>query len=183
MKHTRTSKDGLTLLVALLFTGVALAISSSLLSITLKQYQLSRIGLSSETAFQAANAAMECALYYDNNLLSGIKRNSFDVPNSGVPITCMGVLASPDPLGPFASGQEQKYQFNWSAGSSFVCSEISVYKFYSDSVPQDMDSVGITNRDCDAGTECTVVKTRGYNNACNNLTTRTTVERELTLVY
>lgn len=60
------NQDGITLLITLLLMGVLLGISTSLLNITIKQFQLSDIARSSETAFQAASAGMECALYHDS---------------------------------------------------------------------------------------------------------------------
>src|SRR5262245_45801099 len=63
---THPSKQaGFTLLLALLIGSVVMAVFFSVLAITLKEYVFSDIGRESEIAFYAADAGMECALYWD----------------------------------------------------------------------------------------------------------------------
>ncbi len=72
-------RDGLALLITMLLMSVLLGISTSLLNVTLKQYQLSGIARSSEIAFHAANAGIECLSYHDLALaVAGVSK--FDVP-------------------------------------------------------------------------------------------------------
>ncbi len=202
MQHIRR-KEGVTLLVALLLVGVLLGISTSLLNVSLKQYQLAGIAYSSEIAFQAANAGMECTLYHD---FPQTGTSTFAVPGNGAEqttqptLTCMNagavsVMGKPnapysgDGDGLSVSGEEQNFQFNWGTGSS-VCVDVSVYKYYSTSgtLVRSVHGVdlGGTGGPCPANSECTIVQSRGYNVDCATLTAGTNpriVEREYTLVY
>lgn len=201
-----TDERGITLLITLLLMGVLLGVSTSLINITLKQYQLSGIALASEIAFQAANAGLECALYHDFPA-AGV--SPFAVPDDGSEqavapnIDCMGVNASSDDGsnlpnysdanetdGKSMSGGEQRFEFTWGSdpdAADKLCSIVSVYKFSSggSDVP-----VTIGNRDfrggdpCPAGSVCTVIQARGYNVPCNQISTSPrVVEREYTQVY
>lgn len=192
MRKQYTQQDGLTLLVALLTISILLAISASLLNITLKQYRLSGIARSSETAFQAANAGAECLQYYDK--ATGVA-GTFDVPGDGTEqasrpqITCFGQTVSAsmtddDSDGLMKSGEEQHFQFEW-GGAEAVCTDVSMYKFYDEdaSAPMVVNGQVVRNVGCPQGTVCTVIKARGYNTSCSGLSNNRTVERELTYVY
>lgn len=180
MKTTNMKKadqKGITLLVALLLMGVLLGVSASLLNITLKQYQLSGVSYASEVAFQAAMAGMECALYQD------WIHNEFDVPGDGtdqaspVGINCMEENSSSPPA---ASGEEQLFQFDWEG----VCTNVSVYKYHSESSPVNVLVEGVVEKVCPAGSECTVIQSRGYNVECGDIDSGArVVEREYTQVY
>jgi hypothetical protein len=200
MMHHIQRKEGVTLLVALLLVGVLLGISTSLLNVTLKQYQLAGIAYSSEIAFQAANAGMECALYHD---FPKTGTSTFAVPGNGneqpaqPTLTCMnsmttsvvGLNNSPytgDGDGLSVNGEEQYFQFNWGT-SPGVCVDVSVYKYYSTSanVTRWVHGVDLGNGDdCPAHSECTIVQSRGYNVPCAEISSGAkVVEREYTLVY
>lgn len=196
--HQNTSKRGLTLLITLLLMSVLLGISASILNVTLRQYQLSGIARASEMAFQAAQAGTECMMYND------IQNGYFDIDPTGGSIAelgagvfdCMGV-ASPSDSEPVnntrVSGDEQRFRFEWSG----VCTEVSIYKF-------SKNDDGIANNDPDmasvlgvpssaatkcpegsvgAPVECTIIKSRGYNTVCGDLSNPRTVEREITQRY
>lgn len=183
-------QEGLTLLIAILLGGVLLGVSTSLLNITLKQYQLSGIALASETAFQAANAGMECILYYD---FPKTGASIFDVHDDGSdrpavsPITCMSGVSSidlanisPDDVG---SGEEQRFQFSW--GAPAVCVDVSIYKYSSNSGAPPIIVNGVaTGATCAVNTVCTVIQSRGYNVPCSDIASGArVVEREYTQVY
>lgn len=199
--HIAHDQDGVTLLVALLLVGVLLGVSTSLLNITLKQYQLSGIALASEIAFQAANAGMECAMYHDfPKTGTGI----FEVPGDGIteqtktpePI-CMGqgkgkVVGKSnsgypsDGDGFSVSGEEQNFEFEFGTNSNLVCVNVSVYKYYSTSgdIPRKVNGVDLGNGDCMANTVCTIIQSRGYNVPCDSIkTSGRVVEREYTQIY
>jgi hypothetical protein len=184
--HTRRNEEGIALLVTLLLLGVLLAIGASLLNVTLKQYQFSGMALASETAFQAANGGMECVLYHDN-----LSTSVFDVPGDGsnqataATISCFNNQSDTNSNGAVGSGDEQHFQFDWGSNPS-VCSDVSVYKFYSTTadVPVVIDGVAYRSTDCPQGGICTVVQARGYDVPCSDVgTAARVVEREYTIVY
>lgn len=206
----RNNQSGIALLITLLLMGVLLGIGATLLNVTLKQLQLSSIALESEIAFQAANAGVECALYYDYVPTAGAP---FDVPGDGseqaaVPeISCMGVAIKADNVnhgkadtkknggavehnGRAASTDEQRFRFDWAG----LCTEVSVYKFFmEDDGKGTARSVAVVvngekmRPDCpegSPGSDCTVIQSRGYNVACGAIDTGgRVVEREYTQVY
>jgi hypothetical protein len=170
---------------------VLMGVSASLLNITLKQYQFSNIGLRSEMAFQAANAGMECIMYHD---FEGYPTSKFDVPGngSGNPpesgVSCMGESSNDLENGgdTVESSEQQRFQFSWStpiANSPTVCTDVSIYKFYNEGSAQDMSSVLGRSASCAAGVTCTIIKSRGYNVACSDVTNPRTIEREITQRY
>lgn len=61
-------KQGFALLVAVIFMTVMLSIGLALGSLAFKQQSLASSALASQRAFYAADAGMECALYYDQRL-------------------------------------------------------------------------------------------------------------------
>lgn len=201
--HKVHTQEGIALLIALLVMGVLFGISSSLLNITLKQYQLSGIAFASETAFQAANAGIECALYHD--WVNSPNPSVFDVPSDGSEQTVAPVITCMDNLFTFSrnnisnlplyvgdgdeyavSGEEQQFTFNWPSGvNPEACVEISVYKFSSNTapVPKEIDGVSM-GADCGIGNVCTIIQSRGYNVECaERNTSARVVEREFTQVY
>jgi len=195
-RHQQNESHGIALLITLLLISVLLGVSASLLNVTLKQYQFSSIGLASEISFQAANAGMECILYHDNNDAT-YPVSPFDVVDgSGTTresgINCMGVtgndlfIAGDGYLSipvdtQVSSNEEQRFKFTW--GSPQVCSDVSIYKFYSTTGSQDMSVALGRSGTCTQGVVCTVIRARGYNTACDAIKTTRTIERELTQRY
>lgn len=191
--RTQHNQDGITLLITLLLMGVLMGVSTSLLNVTLKQYQLSSISLASEIAFQAANAGVECVLYHD---FPKTGASPFDVDGTGatVPeegsISCVGDASAdvePSNNGTVVSGEEQRFQFDWGASPNQTCTDVSVYKFYSTTAPVDILVNGVdmrTSSDCPVGGVCTVIQSRGYNVPCSEITSGAkVVEREFSQVY
>ena len=62
---TGNNKKGITLLIAVLTSSLLLAITLSIFSITIKELQISASSRESHKAFYAADAGIECALYWD----------------------------------------------------------------------------------------------------------------------
>jgi Tfp pilus assembly protein PilX len=65
---THTPQRGFTLLIAVVLTSVLLSVGLALLDIALKQVTLSSTARQSQYAFYAADSAMECALYWDQQM-------------------------------------------------------------------------------------------------------------------
>lgn len=184
-------QKGFTVLIAILVAAIVLAIGLSILGVVLKQLSLAGIARESEMAFHASNAGVECARYYDISETGG---DTFDVPGDGtfrngpVSITCMGIT-SQNSLddGKVQSRREQRYEFSWGSVGEERCTKIKLWKFYKISGPETpaiVDGVHVFGvGGCPQGVECTVIKSQGYNAACNALSGDTIVERELTVIY
>lgn len=183
---------GIALLITMLLTSVLLGVATSLLNISLKQYQLAGIARDSEVAFQAASSGSECIQYYDNvadaddNPVNG-RQSIFDVPGDGsnqtvaASASCMGAAPSVNSA-PVASGEEQRFSFTW--GTPEVCSVVSIYKYYNENGDEAIPAIvtGNTPSQCDQGVTCTIVKARGYNMGCT-ATAKNKLEREITIRY
>jgi hypothetical protein len=98
---------GLTLLVSIILTSVILSVSLALFDITYKQVVLASSAKQSQIAFYAADTALECVLYWDQQkdafdynattyLSSGITCNNLTIvpanaPNSTTQDTSAGI--------------------------------------------------------------------------------------------
>jgi hypothetical protein len=170
IQHT---KKGFALLVAVLISSVVLAVGLSMLNITLKQYIFSGIGRESEIAFYAADAGIECALYFDTSSVAGL----FDLTSPGGNFTCMGVTENAPAGG--TSGTAKEFEFEWSTSGQTVCTKIGITKYFDAGSSIDMGTWGT----CDAGATCTQVESRGYNRGCGELSSPRVVERALRANY
>jgi len=81
----KKTERGFTLLLAALVSSIVLALGSSIFLIAQKQVLLSSLGRDSQFAFYAADAAAECALYWD------VKNNPSDSNNA--PYNAFGTSA------------------------------------------------------------------------------------------
>ena len=75
---------GFTLLIAVVIASVATAIGFALATLAYKEVILAVAGKQSHIAFYAANSALECGLYWDE------QQNAFDFTNPLPSIACAG---------------------------------------------------------------------------------------------
>lgn len=78
---------GFTLLIAVILSAVSLSLALALLDISYKQVTLAIAAKQSQYAFYNADAAMECALYYDQKL----DAFNYTTPLASGSITCAGL--------------------------------------------------------------------------------------------
>lgn len=142
---------GFTLLIAVLVAGIVLSIGLAILNLTIKEFTLSSIVRESQIAFSAADAGMECALYWD-----GLPRDRFNTGAAPATISCGGADVSEYGGGSTALvggnsyGVPNEFEVRW--GTPEVCARVEVTK-------HDDGTLGT----CPAGVTCTVVVSRGYN--------------------
>jgi len=180
--HTREErlvsarKQGFALLVSVLVSSLVLAIGLSIITITLKQLQFSNIGRESEIAFYAADAGMECALYWDYSTNGG----HFDFGTGNSTISCMGGNISINPSAIVGSTQTVNFQATWGT-SPTVCAVVTVKKYYNATAPITIESGDV----CPLGVTCTRTVSKGYNVNCSALLTPNlrTVERSIKAVF
>lgn len=171
--HVRGQRQrGFTLLLSVLVIGVILSIGLAILNITLKEFILSGYARESYVSLNAADAGMECVLYWDTSSNGGV----FDDGAGASSVDCMGDSESVNGV---AVGGITTHELEFQWGSPVVCSQMTVTKYYSDSEALDMGD----GRTCPMGYGCTEVISRGYNRACNDLDGDRTVERALRARY
>lgn len=147
----KSKKKGISLVVALIMTTLLLAISMSIGNIILRQLRITNTSTNSQSAFYAADSALECALYWDTQT-DGTIAGSFDVAIFGTTTT-----HQTGSLNPIRCGVNSE-------------SPMSFVKTANDS----SNAIATTTFDIDYGNTCahveivknpnrTVISTRGYN--------------------
>lgn len=176
---------GFALLLTLVVVSVVLAIGLSLLDITLKQLVLSGVGRDSEVAFHAAYAGAECGQYWrlkkGDELLAGAAPELDEcLKNTSVDD---GTYSSP-----VANVHLAQYSITWGSDSD-RCTEIDLYLYDArsltdpDVLSYDISYYGDAAETCPAGNVCTILFSRGYNRACNDIVSIRTIQREIVLQY
>lgn len=82
-------KKGFSLFIAVIVMGALLLIAFSVANISVKETEFSYSNKESQYAIFAADAGIECALYWDAKHPSGF--SAFATSTSGSPISCAGV--------------------------------------------------------------------------------------------
>lgn len=119
---------GFTLLIAVVLSSIAAAVTLALTTLAYKGLILSSAAKESQFAFYGADSALECVFYWDSGTApSGTQNNQFPfTPTPGSPtVTCAGI--SVNAVGTYASG-ETRYISSWFATPSGRCARFSVYK-------------------------------------------------------
>lgn len=126
IQHPASStQSGFALLVAIVFMSVMLALGLALGSFAYKQQRLAASALESQYAFYAADAALECALYADQ------QQNLFAYPGSS-PSSAPGIIC--DNLGPVSASVVSYTASQWvvanrlSLSGGTRCADVTVYK-------------------------------------------------------
>ena len=126
MKH---SQKGFALLVAVIFMTVMLTLGLSLGSLAYKQQVLASSAIESQSAFYAADTALECALYFDqqNNAFA------FSLSPNGPTLSCGGASALSTSTLQNGSMPSQPWIIRelripiGTGGSS--CADVTIYKY------------------------------------------------------
>lgn len=87
-RRTLYKQKGFSLFLAIIVMGVLLIIGFSVANIGSKEVNFSTISRESQYAIFAADAGVECALYWDTKHPSG--NSAFATSSSGSPIICVG---------------------------------------------------------------------------------------------
>ncbi len=126
--HIHNPKRGIALLVSLIFMSVMLALGLTLASLGYKQSVLASNATQSQYAFYAADAALECALYADQQQQAFIY-TAHDAVNKPNPTICDGIAAteisytySTGPTGRLA------YVERMSLDNTTRCADVTIYK-------------------------------------------------------
>ena len=124
----RDRERGFTLLIATILSSVALAIGLAVTDLAYRQVILSSSAKQSQYAFYAADSALECALYFDQQQGAFAYKTP---PPSGVSISCAAgggavpvsfSVSEPSPV-------TLRFLSDWfSAGASPACARLTVLK-------------------------------------------------------
>lgn len=140
MIKVKNNRDGFTLLLSLVITGVILSIGLGVFEIVSKEIRISGVGRESQIAFYAANSGLECAFYQE------IINDAFGV-NPISPLECGGGKVPVT-----ETRAENKFDFSYDLGdnSNSRCVKIKVVV------------------DNNSNPKKTVIESRGSNMTCNS---------------
>lgn len=180
----QNTQKGFSLLLAIIISSVVLAIGLSLLSITMKQLDLSTTAKDSEIAFQAAVAGMECAQSirwsYGSDLLVGKEVKT---------AKCGSVDLDLKDDESASNRQNYSAKFDWTpVGEPTRCVNIRLFLINSSATnrtfPSDFSSQGVDGS-CPNGVNCTVAVAQGYSTDCDTIKNPNAfaVQRELTAEF
>jgi Tfp pilus assembly protein PilX len=186
MTHHKLLNQGFALLMSLIVVSVVVSIGLTVIDLTLKQVRLSTNSKESETAFHAANAALECARYWrEENAIN------FEA-GENISISCFGAASvniTPTAIVP-DSGTASQYTFESSWGTPIRCSEVKMLLINASptatSTVTGMSTLILgypygNEKKCGPGGRCTVLSARGYSKACTDKGLTGTVQREVLL--
>jgi Tfp pilus assembly protein PilX len=121
---TKTVRNrGFALLIAVVLSAVAAAITVSLTTLAYKSLLLSSAARESQYAFYAADSALECALYNDNGSHAAFP---YSASPGNVSINCAGTNVTL--AGSSYDSHTTEYQSAWFAINGTDCARITVYK-------------------------------------------------------
>lgn len=171
----QSKKDGMTLLLAVMVLSIVLAVALTLLTVIVKQLNISTTGRDSVNAVYAADTGIECALLWDIRGHEAAYYGARVFPTSTDPvipanssINCLGVdvtrAASPWRVIQAATAATTTFELDFP--STDACTIVEVAKF---------DVAGVEN---------TTIFSRGYNVPCASTTTFPwAVERAIKVQY
>lgn len=190
-KKQQQHTEGFALLLTLLVVTVLISIGVSILSLSITQVRLASNARDSEVAFHAANAGMECALYW--------RRVKADEMENGDDIRPMGCFGDNSPnnysdtqiTSGVVGGEVFRYQYEFEWGTPVRCTQIDTIVGSSSisgpglDIPNMRSYIpgypGNNTKECDPGTKCSVISVQGYNKPCSSINSYGTVQREVLL--
>jgi len=178
-KQKNINQRGVAVLFAVLISILLISVTATMISIALRQTILSSTGRDSQYAFYAADTAMDCALYWDNNQ-----------PENPSPVEGQTYAVfpfsdeSPYSTGANCSGVDitNNGPTNWDQNNSVGITTFEL-KIKSDLTGRTYCSEVMVEKKLVGTVKTTVMKTNGFNGPTCDRTSTRTVERGLELSY
>lgn len=138
MKNTQR---GFALLIAIIFMSVMLTFGLVLSSLAYKQQVLASSAVESQYAFYVSDAALECALYADQQM-NAFDYSSHSAINHPSTITCNGASATELSYSYDATALvvKERLSFDPVSGPGARCADVTVYKYSAPQPPDNMTS-------------------------------------------
>lgn len=180
--------------MTLLAVGVIVAVTASIIELSIKQVQLSVSARDSEVAFQAANAGMECARYVRRTASSSFESVS---PPANINGRCFGnaIRFADTASGITAPNNTSVNYYTEDVSWGGRCSDMKILILINDRPSADMNisAANIRNlfpnytggaKTCAAGARCTIASVSGTNKpSCATTGSLDTVRREILLEF
>lgn len=117
---------GFTLLIAVLVSGILLALGFAIFNIASKEITLSSSGRESQFAFYAADSGIECALYWD------YQQNAFSTTSPQQPNCAGGPVDSytPNEFDPDTGTYTTTFSFSLNGAPTAPCTDVTVTRSF-----------------------------------------------------
>lgn len=115
---------GFTLLIAIILSTVALVVGLALADVAYKQVVLSVTASQSQAAFYAADSALECALYYDQQFAAFTPGVSFNELN----VRCENRRVTNYVETPYDGGSGRRTTFTLTCAGGGAFADVTIYK-------------------------------------------------------
>lgn len=195
MLQTNKTKNGFALYLTLMIVSIVIAVTLSIVELSMQQLKLSVGSKDAEIAFQATSAGAEC--------LARITRSASTTINSGADLSfnCFGVntptfsrggvnaLSSTDPT------NTHRYQGEFSWLGDTRCTAFDLIVINAENVAVDI-TIGVSNslknvianypndtKTCNPGGICRILAVSGFNKACSERNSLGTLKREMLLEF
>lgn len=193
---TSTTESGFALLLSIIISSVVLSIGLTLLSVTIKQLNLTTTGRESEIAFHMANLGLECGQYWQQeHILLYANPNAIIIPTTDtdtLKINCAGNIEQPTNTlisetiqGGDGTLHTAEYSFDVNVNGESRYVHMTTYVIVNTSNNDINYLTGRVRTECEAMQTCTVIVSQGYNRSQAEVQAKSifTVQRELTLVF
>ena len=193
MTQIKKPQSGFALLITLLVVSVVIAVTLSIVELTLKQLELSVDSRDAEIAFHAASAGMECAqrtrrvssttIELGNNL----NLNCFGITANNITSNLDGVTELNT-----SNGDVFRYKtsMDWGAGVNAKCTEIDIITIVANTgntragnLQQQIPNYPTNIKTCAEGARCTIASVAGYSASCAQKGALGTLKREILLEF
>ncbi len=192
MTQIKKPQSGFALLITLLVVSVVIAVTLSIVELTLKQLELSVDSRDAEVAFHAASAGMECAQRTRRISSSTIETgNNFTLRCFELTRNMTNALSGVSNLDS-VNGDVYRYQTNidWGAGVNAKCTEIDIITIVAETgattaggLSAQIPNYTSNTKSCARGARCTIVSVSGYSAACSQTGALGTLKREILLEF
>ena len=195
---TKPTSSGFALLLTIIIIGVVQAIALTVLSLSIKQVNLSADTRDSESAFHAANAGLECIRYW--------RRAESETYTTGgnQQISCFDESVPPSVRQTWTVSNENvsgngvvhlyEYEISWGTTDTPRC---SIMRFFLMNAAIDGSGVTLSNiqdpalipgapineKLCEPGGRCTLFSSQGFSRSCENIDQLGTIQREIFLEF
>jgi hypothetical protein len=191
-------QSGFALLITLIVVGVVVSVGLSILELSTKQVRLASNTKDSETAFHAANAGVECALFIRRSFATQMEEGQQILPScfgttpTNPTVNATNITGTFVPSSNDGAVYQYQYEFTWGTSPNQRCTRVTTLVTVANDDPvtidrSDVQSIipGYPTPDtvCEPGSRCTIMSVRGLNRSCTGISTTGTIEREVLLEF
>jgi len=194
MTQIKQSETGFALLITLLMLAVVIAVTLSLVQLSLKQLKLAVDGRDAEIAFQAASAGVECL-----RRVSIMASSTIQVGGLITGQSCFGasfpvpthLLLNPS-VSQYSGLAKANNGISWGPTGARRCTEFELIVINAEvdsiTLPEDTIKGIIANYTggdlvCESGGVCHILAVGGYNAACDQISNPGVLKREFLLQF